>query len=181
MKQFSLMLLILGVSACSRPAPKPSSTVITATGQPPAVTTAPTAISTDEVLRCDRRSVLYDQSKHPKTPEAPRMYAMHLKPGESGYIYALTSKGGKVYVNGRDEIRSAPDQMYTTMIRRVSDGFLADCDSPELWVWLDEGAEVHADPANLTPVIGHIDVKPSRGLVISPANASGTATVVVVQ
>ncbi len=186
MQKLSLIAVML-LCGCSNPKQPPTSVQTqsppTSSAATPLSRPAVLPLSTEDILHCDRRSVLYDQSKHKKEPEPPKVRARNMQPGDTGYISFLTSKGGKIYVADSMEVKSAAEEGSTTMIRRVTDGFLADCDSPELLVWLDEGADYHASIDDLIPVIGHIDVKPRRKMAFTestpdPATSTGIITAV---
>lgn len=123
------------------------------------VTPAAIALATNDVLACDRRSILYDPSKHVARPDPPKQHAASMKPGDTAWINMLTSAGGHVYVNPYDVIESEPSWEMTVQIKRVTDGFLIDCDSPELWLWLNEGSTSPRPVSDLIPVVGHMDVK----------------------
>lgn len=128
MKIAFLTVAIFLTFGCSRKAQAPSvkpdsAPVAQANPAPPA-----DAMSTDDMLRCDRRSILFDPSKQPKP-----------KP-----------------------VKGDSEESYTVMVRRVTGGFLADCDSPELWIFLNDAAESPSPIEALIPVVGHIDVKPRR-------------------
>jgi hypothetical protein len=134
-------------------------------GAPAATEPAVVALSTADVLACDRRSVLYDESRHkPDRAPEPEVLAGDMRPGETGYVAGLTSDNGRVYVNRFSRVAGRPGEIRTAMVRRVTDGFLADCDSPELWVFVNEGASYRVGREDLIPVVGHIDVKARKDL-----------------
>ena len=126
----------------------------------PVAAPAPVALSTDEILACDRRSVLYDPAAHKIAEQSPSSETRTavMKPGDEGWIVGLTSSKGHVFVNMFDKAVPKPDSVHTVMVRRVTEGFLVDCNSPELWVYLDD----NRDPGDLIPVVGHLQVKPTK-------------------
>lgn len=150
------LIVLLGCQTKSPPQEKAATAQANATTAEakPAVV----ALKTDEILACDRRSVLYDPSQHKHVePVFPK--AMTMRPGDVGYVNMLVSAGGRVYVNGYTQVHEKQDDQNTLMVKRATEGFLVDCDSPELDLWLNEGSESPASISDLIPVVGHIDVK----------------------
>lgn len=162
MKIAFLTVAIFLTFGCSRKAQAPSvkpdsAPVAQANPAPPA-----DAMSTDDMLRCDRRSILFDPSKQPKPKPVNEVKAADLVPGQTAWVNTLVSNKGKLYVNKFNTIKGDSEESYTVMVRRVTGGFLADCDSPELWIFLNDAAESPSPIEALIPVVGHIDVKPRR-------------------
>lgn len=84
-------------------------------------------------------------------------------------------------MNGYTQVHDKTDEKNVVLIKRVTDGFIIDCDSPEMDLWLNEGADQPADMSDLIPVVGHIDVKPNKsgsGMVFGDHSAAVNSIVI---
>lgn len=128
--------------------------------EPPAASSS-LAIPTDDILACDRRSILYDSSKEKKEakPEDD-LRVLYLRGGDVAYTNMLVSSKKRTYVNMYQKYSLKPDADHPIKIQRVTEGFLIDCDSAQIWIDLNDTRESPVVDRLLIPVVGHIDVKP---------------------
>jgi hypothetical protein len=162
--RFSFVLFaVLAMLGCTAKPKSPSAKAVAAAPAASAKTQSSPeslALATSEVLACDRTSILYDPSEHKKAPDERRR-AGSLAEGETAWVNMLYDVKGHVYVNKYTHVESKATEENALQVRRVNAGFLVDCDSPDLYVFLDEKSEVPAAPGDLIPVVGHFQ-KPRR-------------------
>ncbi len=86
--------------------------------------------------------------------------------GERGYIWAVDSRDGKLYINGFIEVTMKPEESSTILVERTQAGFLVTCDN--MYIWKEDPAK---RPTILIPVVGQLTPPTRRAARQAPGTS----------
>lgn len=129
------------------------------------------ALTAEEIIACNRKADIFDPTEvekmlaetrrwqEQKEKEIAKKYAEDLAVGSSGYIHMLYGHGGKVYVNRYSRVYPAPEDDNQLLVRRIAEGFEADCSSDKMTVYLSDKSSTPWDERDGIPVVATFRVK----------------------